>query len=72
MTFYEKGIVDGVCLAFVRWNGWGPPTSEYQILEFCRAKANSEPETEEYTEILNGWINGEYTFKSPLWINDDS
>ncbi len=70
MTFYEKSIVDEVCIAFVRWNGWGPPTSEFQILEFCQSKAESAPKACKFTEILTGWMRGEYVFKNPLWLND--
>jgi hypothetical protein len=58
MTFYEKGVVDRVCLAFVRWNGWGPPTSEYQIGEFCRATTYSESDSDHEFWILMEWLNG--------------
>ena len=71
MTFYEESQVKNVCLAFARWNGWGPPTSEYQILEFCQAKSKSEKQTEDYTEILTRWMNGEYNIENPLWVQDD-
>ena len=71
MTFYEKSIVNEVCLAFTRWNGWGPPASEYSIIEFCKAKASNKPEAKKFTEILIGWMNGEYHFDNPLWVRDD-
>ena len=68
--FFEKSIIDDVCLAFTRWNGWGPPTSEYQIMEFCQARATSEVQAEEYTQILVGWMSGEYSCKLPLWLDE--
>lgn len=70
MTFYEKGVVEEACVAFTRWNGWGPPTSEYQIIEFCQAKAAHELEADEYTEILMRWMAGDYTCKPPLWLQN--
>ena len=44
--------------AFIQWNGWGPPTSEYQINEFCRADAYSEEDSEHAFWILMDWLNG--------------
>jgi hypothetical protein len=70
VTFYEKSVIDNACMAFTRWSGWGPPTSEYQIIEFCQAKANNEFEAKEFTEILTRWMGGEYECKPPLWFQD--
>jgi len=71
MPFYEDSLVSKICRAFTCWNGWGPPSSEYLILEFCLAKAESEAEAEEFTDILKGWMTGEYEYKQPLWLDDD-
>ena len=71
MTFYEDSLVKSVCVAFTRWSGWGPPTSEYQVMEFCRAKIESEAQAKDYAEILTRWMNGEYSCKMPLWLHDD-
>jgi hypothetical protein len=69
MTFYEKSRVNSVCNAFVRWNGWGPPSSEFQIQEFCKNKAIDDGESRVYNEILTGWMTGEYHFDNPLWLD---
>jgi len=60
MAFYEESRIKGVCNSFVRWNGWGPPTSSYQITEFCQSKAYTKEEAEALVEILTGWMNGDY------------
>jgi len=43
--------------SFVQWNGWGPPTSEYQIGEYCRAKTFSEEDSDYESSILIEWLN---------------
>lgn len=43
---------------FRKWNGWGPPTSEYQIGEFCRATTYSEADSDHEFWILMEWLNG--------------
>lgn len=43
--------------AFIEWNGWGPPTSEYQIGEFCRSNTYSEEESEFMFWILKEWMD---------------
>ena len=70
MTFYEKTVIENACVAFTRWNGWGPPTSEYQIIEFCQARAENKLAAEEFTEILMRWMAGEYSCKLPLWLHN--
>lgn len=70
MTFYEISHAKNICDLYVRWNGWGPPTSDYSIQEFCRAKSNSATESKEYREILIGWMDGLYDFEIPLWLQD--
>lgn len=42
---------------FIEWNGWGPPSSEYQIYEFCREKAVSEEDSNRIFTILLDWMN---------------
>ena len=60
MAFYEEARIKNVCNSFIRWNGWGPPTSDYQIVEFCQEKAISADEAKVYTDILVGWMKGDY------------
>jgi hypothetical protein len=68
MRFYEKTLIEQVCISFVRWNGWGPPTSKFQIMEFCRATEKTKEDSVEATEILEGWMRGEHNLKkNPLW-----
>ena len=66
MTFHEPSKVEAVCRAFTCWNGWGPPTSEYQIMEFCKSEASSEADADEKTEVLLGWMRGDYDFENPI------
>jgi len=48
---------------FIEWNGWGPPTSQFQAQEFAFYKAESEQEADEMVEILTRWMSGEILFK---------
>lgn len=41
---------------FVKWNGWGPPTSEYQIIEYCQNRTSSEEEANVAFDILKKWM----------------
>lgn len=49
----EEDVIE----SFTEWNGWGPPDSEYQIIEFCKAKALSEEESNNLFIILFNWMN---------------
>ena len=42
--------------AFVEWNGWGPPDSEYQISEFCRATTYTEYDSDQVFWVLKAWM----------------
>lgn len=42
---------------FIKWNGWGPPTSEYQIVEYCRDRTKSDYESDSAFDILLDWMN---------------
>ena len=42
--------------AFIKWNGWGPPTSEYQIGEYCKSNTYSETDSDYSFNILLGWM----------------
>ncbi len=42
---------------FIRWNGWGPPESQYQIIEYCREKTRNQADSDEAFEILLEWLN---------------
>ena len=59
MAYYEESRIKRVCNRFIKWNGWGPPTSEYQILEFCQATALDEEESTEFKDILEMWKDGD-------------
>ena len=42
---------------FIEWNGWGPPTSEYQIGEYCRAQTETEDDSDHAFQVLMEWMN---------------
>ena len=47
--------------SFIKWNGWGPPTSEYQIGEYCRAETLTEEDSNYEFKILMEWMNDRAT-----------
>lgn len=41
---------------FTYWNGWGPPTSKFQINEYCRHNTYTRQESENAFRILKNWM----------------
>lgn len=43
--------------AFIEWNGWGPPTSEFQINEYCWYEVEPDADREFIRQVLTEWMN---------------
>ena len=62
-----SGDVEKILISFIKWNGWGPPDSEYLILEYCQGNCVNEANSNHAHRILLGWMNGKYSgFKIPI------
>lgn len=55
----EITAYDSIMRGFIEWNGWGPPTSQFQIQEYCFYEHENECDVDFATDILMMWMNGE-------------
>jgi len=44
---------------FRYWNGWGPPSTEIQINEYCRHNTHNLEESQNASRILRKWMEAE-------------
>jgi hypothetical protein len=54
----EIAVYKDIMRDFIEWNGWGPPTTEFQIQEYCYRQCYSEGDVDLTTNILTKWMNG--------------
>jgi hypothetical protein len=59
----EITVYKNIMRDFVEWNGWGPPTSEFQIKEYTYRECESVGEVDLTTDVLTKWMNGEIEFQ---------